>query len=323
MCLYPKLIRNKRYQMYNTKTGDAKPIDDIRKQFVAVGCGNCIECRKQRARNWQIRLCEELKVHKYKYFVTLTFSAENLLKLCEEDTSLYQNVNKVAKKAVRRFLERWRKKYKKSARHWLITELGHEGTERIHLHGIIFTEAPLNNKTLQSIWQYGITDTGQYCNERTINYIVKYVTKIDIEHKGYVADIFCSAGIGANYINEITKHRHKFAGKDTVQYYTMPNGTRLALPIYYRNKLWTQKERDKLWTYTLDADRRYVRGIELRKTSTPDGYAKYLRLLHTQQQENLQMGYGSSTSEWNERTYKVTFDMVNTRTHVRNAHARG
>ena len=39
----------------------------------------------------------------------------------------------IATLAVRRFLERWRKKYKKSVKHWFVTELGGKFTERIHL----------------------------------------------------------------------------------------------------------------------------------------------------------------------------------------------
>ena len=45
-----------------------------------------------------------------------------------------------------------RKRTKKSIRHWLVTELGHEGTERIHLHGIIFTEEP---EIIETDWKYG------------------------------------------------------------------------------------------------------------------------------------------------------------------------
>ena len=35
-------------------------------------------------------------------------------------------------------LERIRKKTGKSIKHWFITELGHEKTERLHLHGIVW-----------------------------------------------------------------------------------------------------------------------------------------------------------------------------------------
>ena len=101
------------------------------------GCGNCMECRKQKKREWQIRMNEEIKNDRTGKFITLTFSNEELQKLIQE-TGI-QESNAVATIAVRRFLERWRKKYKKSVKHFLITELGHNGTERIHLHGILFT----------------------------------------------------------------------------------------------------------------------------------------------------------------------------------------
>ena len=41
-------------------------------------------------------------------------------------------------KAIRLCLERIRKHTGKSVKHWFITELGHNGTERIHLHGIVW-----------------------------------------------------------------------------------------------------------------------------------------------------------------------------------------
>ena len=92
--------------------------------------------------------------------------------------------NEIASLAVRRFLERWRKKYKKSVKHWLITELGHNGTERIHIHGIIFTD---NVEDIRDLWKYGYIWIGDYVNEKTINYIVKYCNKLDIDHKGYIS----------------------------------------------------------------------------------------------------------------------------------------
>ena len=47
---------------------------------------------------------------------------------------------------------------------------------------------------IQDIWKYGIIWIGQYTNERTINYIMKYITKVDEDHKGFKAVILTSAG---------------------------------------------------------------------------------------------------------------------------------
>lgn len=315
MCLYPRLIKNKRFLMYNEKKpqkgkSTAIKCEDERKLFVAVGCGKCIECKKQKAREWQIRLQEELPIWKYKYFMTFTFSCDNLKTLTDKLNGTETNVNKAAQIAVRRFLERWRKKYKRSVTHWLITELGHEGTERIHLHGIIFDNEPHTNEEFEEIWKYGWTYTGDYCTERTINYIIKYVTKIDPDHKTYEPDIYCSAGLGANYFKkQAIRDKHAWNGKNTIQYYTLKNGQKVSLPKYYRNKLFTQEQRDQLWTDLLDSDRTYVRGIRCDKISTAEGYANYIKILAEQQRDNIAMGYGDTT--WKEQIYRTNFQMIN------------
>lgn len=84
--------------------------EDPRVRYVPVGCGKCIECRRQKANEWRIRLHEELKVNKG-YFVTLTFSPESLEKITKEYN--ITEVNDVANQALRLFNERIRKNIKR------------------------------------------------------------------------------------------------------------------------------------------------------------------------------------------------------------------
>lgn len=116
MCLYPKLIKNKRYTVTKKNGGVIPPVFDERTLYVPIGCGKCIECMKQKKRNWQVRLLEEIKHDRTGKFVTLTFSEEALESL-NKDVEI-KNMdsiieNEIATLAVRRFLERWRKKHKK------------------------------------------------------------------------------------------------------------------------------------------------------------------------------------------------------------------
>ena len=141
MCLYPKIIKNKKYTE-NKKNGGVIPaFFDARVLYVPIGCGGCIECMKERALKWKVRLYEDVQKNINGKFVTLTFSNEEYKKLYEE-IKINNNIkgylldNEIAKLAVKRFLERYRKHNKVSIRHWLVTELGHHGTENIHLHGI-------------------------------------------------------------------------------------------------------------------------------------------------------------------------------------------
>ena len=70
---------------------------------------------------------------------------------------------------------------KKSIKHWIVTEKGHTNTRRIHLHGIFYapngiTQFKLIN-ILRNNWIDGYCYNGKYCNEKTINYVSKYMTK--------------------------------------------------------------------------------------------------------------------------------------------------
>ena len=154
MCLYPKLIKNRKYVANKKNKGVIPPILDKRVLQVPVGCGKCMECRKQKARNWQVRLQEDIRENKNAKFVTYTFNEHELQKLDNEIKGLsgYERDNEICRLAVRRYTERWRKKYGKTLRHWLVTELGHQNTERVHLHGIVWTDKV---KDLEPIWKYG------------------------------------------------------------------------------------------------------------------------------------------------------------------------
>ena len=77
MCLYPKLIKNKKYTK-NKKNGGVIPaVSDNRVLWVTAACGKCFECRKQKARAWQVRMSEELRSNPNAIFVTLTISDES------------------------------------------------------------------------------------------------------------------------------------------------------------------------------------------------------------------------------------------------------
>ena len=302
MCLYPKLIQNRKY-IPNKKNGGTPPaVSDYRVTMVPVACGKCIECRKMNKREWQVRMLEEVRHDRTGKFVTLTFSEESLIQLEEEQGNTANNYiryNEVATIAVRRFLERWRKKFKKSVKHWLVTELGHQGTERIHLHGIIFTTE--SNETIIERWRYGNVWIGQYVNEKTINYIIKYISKIDIDHKEYKAKILCSSGIGKGYMERYDSKTNMFKGEETKEYYTTKTGHKLNLPVYYRNKLYNEDQREKLWLNKLDKEERWVMGERIDVSESEE---EYNNAVEYYRQVNKRLGYGDDRVNWDEKMYK-------------------
>lgn len=305
MCLYPRIIQNRRYTPNKKNKGSPPQCGDKRMMAIPVGCGVCIECMRQKQHNWQVRLHEEIKQRNNGKFVTLTFSEESLDKLEKELKT--EKANDIAGVAVRRFTERWRKTFKKPAlRHWLVTELGHTGTERLHLHGIIFTDKP---EEIERHWKYGNIWIGEYVGAKTINYIIKYVSKVDKDHVGYKSKVYASKGIGSGYIQKKNKHYNRYNGEKTIETYRLNNGGKVALPVYYRNKIYSEEQKMKLWTAKLDKEVRFVMGTEI-KTDTKEGYEKYIRTLRYAQRENKRLGFG--TSDWKAKEYlarRKEFDM--------------
>lgn len=308
MCLYPRLLKNRKYTKTKKNKGIIPLIPDERVKYVPIGCQKCIECRKQYSRGWQTRLLEDIKTNTNGKFITLTFSNESILKLSNEikNAEGYELDNAIATLAVRRFLERWRKTYKRSLRHWLVTELGHKGTENIHLHGIIWTEH--SYELLRQYWGYGYvwpkkeTNIKTYVNERTVNYITKYITKLDNDHKYYKAKILTSPGIGHNYTANPDSKKNIFKKIDTNTTYRTNTGHNIALPIYWRNKLYTEEERELLWIQKLDKNERWVCGEKIDLNKRP--YSDYENLIKFHRKRNKQLGYGDDEKNWDEELYE-------------------
>lgn len=295
MCLYSKLVRNPKY-ISNKKNGGVVPaINDIRVKAIPIKCGSCMECMRAKAREWKIRLSEEIKDNPQNgIMVTLTFSNESYAKLAQRvpNKKGYELDNTIATKAVRLFTERWRKKYKKAIRHWLVTELGHTGTEHIHLHGIIWTNVKNAREEINKYWQYGWIYTNNekkgYITNKTINYYVKYIHKQDLDHLNYIPIILTSKGIGKGYISKGRHIGNVFRGENTQDYYRDERGYKLPLPIYYRNNIYTEEQRELLWIYKLNEEKRYILGQEI---DMSNGIEKFYQILKEARKKSKRLGY--------------------------------
>ena len=321
MCLFPKLIKNRKY-IANKKNNGVIPTfpikngkDDKRVEYVPVGCGKCMECMKKKSREWTVRLMEELKGNPKCYWVTLTFSDESINKISTRIPTLegYERDNEIATIAIRLFNERIRKTIKKAVKHWFVTELGHEGTENIHLHGFMWTN---DIEAILSKWQYGYTQLGKYVNEQTINYNIKYVHKIDKDHKEYKPKILCSPGIGKHYLQTIAANKNKYKEKQTNEAYLTKSGIKLALPIYYRNHIYSETEKEQLWLQMLDKQKRYVNGREINVSNNDE---EYYKILEEEREKNTMLGYGDDKKNWERKRYENAKRNLNHLTRLKRA----
>lgn len=227
---------------------------DPRLYRVTFDCGKCSECRRKRASHWRFRLLAEYKANPNKFhFVTFTFSPEQLDLLRSElihEPSGYISDNDVARLAVRRFLERYRKEYGVSLRHFFVTELGGENG-RIHLHGLIVgcqagywyrNRYKVDIPKLTSLWKYGFIFVG-WCTDASISYVVKYITKQDPYHLDFRPILLVSPGFGKCYVTKsvIAYHHSIPAG---IFYLVTSTGHKISMPPYYKNKIFTSEELD-------------------------------------------------------------------------------
>ena len=279
MCLNPVKILNPAYSVSKKNPlNDRKPIDE-RLRFIEVPCGHCPECRYKKKMSWQIRLQEHNKYMSmigYKgYFVTFTFSEQSLTKLAHYSHSADALI--ICTNAIRLFRDRFRKSSYSDIsdlHYFLIPELGHQNTERLHLHGIIWLDRRLPEihkdkyvkprtygSTLSNVWTYGNIYFGHNISNKAINYITKYMLKKDNDHPDFNPNPYHSRYLGDNFISE---HLHyKFSGVNTITQYRLDNGKLTSLPSYYLHKLYTPLEREFLQVQLLDTEYKYIHGVKV------------------------------------------------------------
>ena len=128
----------------------------------------------------------------------------------------------------------------------------------MHLHGIFFGDkAP---DSIITHWKYGFVFIGTFVSERTINYITKYMLKDDIKHREFTGKVFTSAGIGSGYFKRNDWKNNIYKKGETKETYVYRNGTRAMMPRYYRDKIYTEDEKEYLWIEKLDKGITWVMG---------------------------------------------------------------
>lgn len=198
---------------------------------LAVPCGKCRECLKERATEWALRCQHEMSMHKQNSFITLTYDERNL-----------RNTQDELRYDIQCFFKRMRKNLKKKIRYIYSVEYGSQ-TQRPHFHALIFghdfTEQKLIKKTkkgfpifrskqLEDLWPNGHSSIGS-ATVQSAYYIAAYALKqhsqVDQETGEVLSDYMrCSKrpAIGLEYLK---KHKKQLVDSKT------------HLPRYYRKKL--------------------------------------------------------------------------------------
>ena len=121
-----------------------KKSEGITDKKIQVGCGQCIECRMEKARIWAVRCCNESQYYeeegKASVFLTLTYNEDNLpyVKSLTKDNVYYQTLYK---RDLQLFNKRLRKNTKEEYRYFASGEYG-GNYGRPHYHMLLFGYSP-------------------------------------------------------------------------------------------------------------------------------------------------------------------------------------
>jgi len=294
MCLYKIRIKNKKYMVNGKNEGNVPDMKDERLNYIEVPCGRCMECKRSKGNEWRVRLSEEIRQRKDGVFVTLTYSDESLIELGKDAKGFgYSFENDIARLSIKRMSERYRAREGKALRHWLVTELGGQYSERIHLHGLIFCKNDYNQ--IKKDWKYGNIWIGDYVSEKTINYMTKYVMKIDLKHREYKSKIFTSQGMGKGFLKREDSKLNVFKGEKTDLSYTNRKGFKMNLPRYYKLKLWNEEQREDMMINLLDRNIKVVGKREYNMNTEEEAYENALRQGKIR---NLDLGFPTNKKDW-------------------------
>lgn len=248
-------------------------------RYYPVSCGKCIECLKRDQKEWCFRMLQEYENTRSGVFVTLTYNdaylpinSEGFGSLCYRDVQL--------------FMKRLRKSYNNersnsdfdNLRFWCCGEYG-KRTGRPHYHLIIYGLKRKYWHLINKSWQHGFIYLGYNFNEKCINYVSKYVSKLGIvkNTSGIVgSDKWCddrnvcrcfrhmSLGLGRKYVEnrELINYHLNITDKpiNNYSFVCFVNGKRkystpilecnrvsekgdiikFSLPRYYRRKIFEE-----------------------------------------------------------------------------------
>ena len=124
------------------------------------------------------------------------------------------------------------------------------------------------------------------------------MTKIDEDHPEFVGKVLCSRGIGAGYIKRADASKHKYEKGKTIETYRLRNGTKINLPVYYRNKLFTEEERELLFIDKIEKGFIYVLGTKVHR----DDEEYYMQLLEEGRKKETIL-YGEHNQDWEQQKY--------------------
>lgn len=262
-CLTPYYIKNPRAHLPNQEN------------HIPVPCNKCAECYNRRTSAWSFRMVEHAKHSTTCHFITFTYeepplSPNGFMTLQKKD---WQDFVKRL-----RFLQHGSKK--SNIQYYCAGEYG-DTYQRPHYHAIIYNTTP---ELCERAWRagglrFGHTFTGTVTPAST-GYCAKYINKGVWKPKHKRDDrnpqfSLMSKGLGSSYLSEQKVRFHQ--SDHSRNYITLDGGQKVSLPRYYRDKIFTDEQKQKQsYAIRADNDKREAEQLanHIRLYGNADGYSR-------------------------------------------------
>jgi hypothetical protein len=232
---------------------------------------------KRRTSGWSYRLIKEGERSSSALFVTLTYDTESV-PITEKG---FMNLNK---QDIQKFFKRLRKLSDNKLKYYVCGEYGTKKL-RPHYHIILFNA---NKEMIQKAWalngkHLGSVHIGQV-NAATIGYTLKYMTKkgkIPLHYNDDRQKEFSlmSKRLGDNYITKAMIKWHK-QDLEKRMFVNIPDNKKIAMPRYYKDKIYNELEKDKIAIYMKDIAEKET---EKQQTELGQSYETIMVERHIQQ----------------------------------------
>lgn len=220
--------------------------EQIRGEHIPFPCGKCPPCKKRRTSGWSFRLVKEGERSKSALFITLTYDTE----FVPITTNGYMTLELTD---LQKFFKRLRKLTNEKLKYYAVGEYG-STKKRPHYHIILFNANP---EHIKRAWALNNKHIGSYhignVSHASIGYTLKYMSKksqIPMHQNDDRKKEFSvmSKGLGSNYITQAMINWHKNNLEERM-YVPIEDGKKIAMPRYYKDKMYNEEEKDKINKY--------------------------------------------------------------------------
>lgn len=247
-CITPFIVRN-----------------EITKDSIPVPCNKCPECIKRRTSGWSFRLMQEDKKSDSSMFITLTYDTNHVpitkngfMDLRKRDIQLFFKRLRKSTSRNGKDIRQGRCYNKKNIfnnsekpiKYYAVGEYGGK-TMRPHYHIILFNAQV---ELIQPAWNLGHVHYGTVSGA-SVGYTLKYMmkpSKIPLHRNDDRQREFSlmSKGLGAKYLTPQMIKWHK-ADLDNRMYCNIEGGKKIAMPRYYKDKIYQEHERKRIAFFCL------------------------------------------------------------------------